>query len=97
MKQGCPLFPYLFVLSVKFLANATRLDPSITTLILDGSEDMLEALLEIIEKFSKISGLRLNKKKTEVLWIGTKARSSELLCPEKDFKWQEIKINTIGV
>ena len=57
---------------------------------------MLEISLNVIEKFSKISGLRLNKK-TEALWISSKARSSELLCPEKDFKWQELKIKTLGV
>ena len=69
----------------------------IPTLILDGSQDTLEASLDVIEKFSKISGLRLDNKKTEALWIGSKARSSERLCPEKDFKWQEFKIKTLRV
>ena len=63
-----------------------------TTLILDGSQDMLEASLDVIEKFSKISGLRLNNQKTEALWIGSKARCSELSCPEKDFSGKSSKL-----
>jgi len=32
-----------------------------------------------------------------VLWIGSKARSSEILCLEKGFSWQEVKVKTLGV
>ena len=41
-----------------------------TTLILDGSEESLQESLQIIDYFGNISGLRLNNKKTEALWIG---------------------------
>ena len=81
VRQGCPLSPHLFVLSVEVLANAIRRDPGIKgisitqneiklsqyvddiTLIIDGSQDTLETFLDVIEKFSKISGLRINNKK----------------------------------
>ena len=40
------------------------------TLILDGSHESLLSSLALLEDFSKVSGLRLNDKKTEALWIG---------------------------
>ena len=38
-----------------------------TTLILDGSEQSFKISLTLIEAFGKISGLRLNDRKTEAL------------------------------
>ena len=44
-----------------------------------------------------ISGLRLNKKKTEVLRIGASAGRQDKLCPEKDFKWVTDRLKALGV
>ena len=68
-----------------------------TILILDGSETSLVTALETIENFGKISGLRLNSKKTEALWIGSKAGEKRRLCPEKQLKWLQYKVKTLGV
>ena len=54
-----------------------------TTLISDGSEESLLESLKIIEHFGNISGLRLNNKKTEALWIGARVDWDFKLCPEK--------------
>jgi len=43
------------------------------TLILDGSKESFLESLKIIDYFGDISGLRLNSKKTEALWIGVSA------------------------
>ena len=94
------LSPYLFILLVEALANAIRgislKDKWIklsqyadnTTLILDGSEESLLESLKIIDHFSNISGLRINSKKTEALWIGKCTDWDFKLCPEKDFNFQ---------
>ena len=68
-----------------------------TTLILDGSRASFQNSLQVLELFSLISGLRLNYKKTEVLWIGADEGSKEKLCPEHDLKWMKNKVKTLGV
>ena len=61
--------------------------PDDTTLILDGSEEsFLESVILIIETFGNISGLRLNIKKKEALWIDSKKDSDLKRLPEKDLK-----------
>ena len=65
--------------------------PDDTTLILDGSEESFLESVILIETFGNISGLRLNIKKTEALWIDSKNDSDLKLLPEKDFKWPKKK------
>jgi hypothetical protein len=56
-----------------------------TSVILNGSEESLnEALLEL-EWFKKISGLKINFSKTQVIWIGSKKYSSDRLCENWNF------------
>ena len=68
-----------------------------TTLILDGSEESFLESLKVIDYFGNISGLRLNSKKTEALWIGASADWDFKLCPQKDFKWPKKKVRALGV
>jgi len=46
-----------------------------TTLILDGSSVSFTTALQVLSLFSEISGLHLNNRKTEALWIGAKGRT----------------------
>ena len=67
-----------------------------TTLILDGSKEALSSALNMLDDFSRISGLRLNDKKTEALWIGSSIGNEKLILPGKDFKWPKYKVKTLG-
>ena len=67
-----------------------------TTLILDGLREALSAVLNILDDFSRISGLRLNDKKTEALWIGSRIGNEKVILPGKDFKWSKNTVKTLG-
>ena len=54
-----------------------------TTLILDGSKESLICALQVLENFSLVSGLKLNNRKTEALWIGAYKDRGDKLCPGK--------------
>ena len=67
------------------------------TLIVDGSREALASALNLLEDFSKVSGLRLNNKKTEALWIGSSIGNEQLILPGRDFKWPKCKVKTLGL
>ena len=64
-----------------------------TTLILDGSQDSLSAALNELDDFGEVSGLKLNCKKTEALWIGSNSGRNKTLAPEKISDGKKTKQN----
>ena len=67
-----------------------------TALILDGSENSLRAALKICEDFEGVSGLKLNKSKTNVMWIGGNKYRRDSLCEDCGLNWTR-QVNYLGV
>ena len=68
-----------------------------TTLILDGSREVLASALNLLDDFSEVSGLRLNNKKMEALWIGSSVGNEQLISSGRDFKRPICKVKTSGL
>ena len=50
-----------------------------------------KASLTLIEAFGKMSGLKLNDRKTEALWIGSKTNCQQKFCLGKKFSMAKQK------
>ena len=68
-----------------------------TTLILDGSEDSLQAALNTIEIFGSMSGLMMNKDKTKIIWIGRKKHSKDKLNTTQKLEWGDTEFDLLGI
>ena len=65
------------------------------TLILDVPRESLLSSLAMLDDFSKVSGLRLNDKKTEALWIGASIGNDKILVSGKELKWPKDKVKSL--
>ena len=68
-----------------------------TTLILDGSQPSLQAALNILELYGNYSGLKMNKEKTKVIWIGKKRLSREKLNVSVKLDWGSTEFTLLGL
>ena len=58
-----------------------------TTILLDGTEDSLQATLNVLEIFGSISGLKINTEKTQIVWVGRNKGSKVKLKVDKELRW----------
>ena len=57
----------------------------------------IKCVLDILHKFSKVSGLKLNSTKTEAMWIGKKCKLEWKKCKRKpvDLRWKLYPCNNV--
>ena len=66
-----------------------------TTLFLDGSLESLTSALNILDIFGSLSGLKVNKEKTKIIWIGKKRNCKTVLL--KGLHWVSSHFNLLGL
>ena len=85
---GIKLFSYEFKLT-QFADD--------TTLILDGTQRSLQADLNTLEIYGNFSGLKMNKEKTKVIWIGRKKNSKDKLKVSVNLDWGKSEFILLGI
>ena len=87
------------IIGIKIRGNEFKLTQFAddTTLMLDGSQHSLQTALNVLEVFGDFSGLRMNREKTKVIWIGRKRFSKEKLNVKENLNWGNIDFNLLGI
>jgi hypothetical protein len=68
-----------------------------TDILLDGSEESLIQVQEMLDWLKKMSGLMINKDKTKMVWIGSMQESDRRLCRENNFQWISGNFTALGI
>ena len=58
-----------------------------TTLCLDGTEDSFRESINVLLRFSEMSGLKINNEKTQVVWIGSQKNCQIRFLRDRNFCW----------
>ncbi|RUA04563.1 MAG: hypothetical protein DSY43_06055, partial [Gammaproteobacteria bacterium] len=64
---------------------------------LDGEEASLRALMNTLNTFYQMSGLKVNTKKTKAIWIGKMRKNTDPICRDLGLTWAEDSFTVLGV
>ena len=65
--------------------------------ILDGSLKSFETLIDVLDNFFLISGLKLNARKCQVLRIGTMIKNETIYLRHRKFIWSSTEASALGI
>ena len=68
-----------------------------TTFILDGSKQSLSQLIDTLEHFTELSGLKINNEKTKTIWIGSKKFSKDVYHHRWKLTWGDTNFSLLGI
>ena len=68
-----------------------------TTLLLDGSQSSLQAALNTLEIYGCYSGLKMNKEKTKIVWLGRMKLSTKKLNVTMPLEWGNTEFTLLGI
>ena len=65
--------------------------------ILDGSFKSFQTLIDILDNFSYISGLKINAKMCQVLRIGSMTKSNVVYLKDRKYQWSSTEASSLGM
>ena len=68
-----------------------------TTLFLDGTENTFKKAIQTLDLFAKISGLKINNDKTQIVWIGNKRNCGTKYMVDRNFVWDPGTFKILGI
>ena len=68
-----------------------------TQLINLGDQASFEKSIGILDKFAKVSGLKLNREKTQIIWLGSKKNSRIKYLQHLNMVWNPVEFKILGV
>ena len=61
--------------------------------MLDGFEKSLRNCILLLHRYADCSGLKLNVTKTHAVWLGSKVKCQEHICPDLCLQWVDKMLN----